>query len=241
MVKRIFVTLLFSLLLLTCSDNSSGSNNFGQGVIKIGYISEAGKNYALSRLSSYAGNTALLQANNITDFTITQITSDVNPAELSKYNIIYLAEDWGVTTVSTYDNILANADAFRNFIEDGGALYSDQPNAYDRAGGITIDFLPTPLTIFGSYTNEEITITDPIHYITSGIDSVDMPLTGDQVKDLPDAYTVLAKGSKTGYPALFVQEYGEGKILFCMGSANRTSVHPFSDEVHLRMLSWLVQ
>lgn len=241
MLKKILPVLFILLFVFTCSDNGSGTTEMGQGIIKIGYISEAGKNYALSRLSSYTINTTLLQENGITEFTITQISSDINAAELSKYNIIYLAEDWGITTVSTYDNLLAKTDMFKKFIEDGGAFYTDQPNAYDRVGGITIDFLPTPVTVFGSYTNESITITDPTHYITKDIDPVNMPLTGDQVKDLPAGYTVLAKGSTTDYPALFVQEYGEGKILFCMGSASRTAVHPFSDEVHLRMLNWLVQ
>jgi len=68
-----------------------------------------------------------------------------------------------------------------------------------------------------------------------------MPLQATRLRICLMHTTVLTKGSKTGYPALFIQEYGESKKLFCMGSANRTSVHPFSDEVHLRMLSWLVQ
>ena len=99
----------------------------------------------------------------------------------------------------------ANKDAFLTYIENGGALYSDQPNAYDRMpnGDITIDFLAQPFTVKASYTNEEIRITDPAHYITSGLDSTEMPLTGDQIADLPLDYIILAEGKATRIPCSF--------------------------------------
>jgi hypothetical protein len=242
MLKNMSVFIGLLIITLSCSSDN-GVSGSTDSVIRIGVIREAGGNFALQRLSVLSQNDSLLNSVGISELVYKQIASDINPDSLSQYDIIYLAEDWAITSSNVYENILANKDKFLDYLNKGGALYSDQPNAYDRQpnGDITIEFLPVPFTVKATYRNENISIVDPAHYITMGLDSTEMPLTGDQVVNLPDAYTVLAKGSTTGYPALFVQEYGKGKILFSMGSASFLAIHPFSNEAYVRMLSWLVK
>jgi hypothetical protein len=242
MLKMSVFLLLVSAITLTCSDDS-GVSGAADGSIQIGVIREAGGSYVFQRLSALANDRALLNSATITDLTYRQIPPDFNPDTLAKFDIIYLAEDWAVTASNVYENIKANKEVLLAYIENGGALYSDQPNAYDRLpnGQITIDFLADSFTVSARYTNEQISIVDPDHYITSGLDSTEMPLAGDQVADLPASYEVLAQGSSTGYPALFVSTYGSGKILFCMGSASNNAIHAFSNQAHLRMISWLVK
>ena len=242
MLKKLALSLIILSLIITCSDNTSVGGG-GEGKIHIGVIREAGGTYVLQRLNALASDMALLNSAGITELTYRQISSDFDPDSLSQFDIIYLAEDWAVTSSTVYENISANKNKYLSYLQNGSALYSDQPNPYDRLpnGEITIDFLPDSFTVSSRWTNEETTILDHSHYITSAIDSVDMPWPADQIANLPAIYTVLAEGSTTGYPALFVQEYGQGKILFCMGSASYTAIKPFTNEVHLRMLSWLVQ
>ena len=90
-----------------------------------------------------------------------------------------------------------------------------------------------------AYADEDVTVINSTHYITDGIDGIDLPFPGDQVQDLPEQYTLLAQGTTTGSPSLFVLEHGDGKILFAMGHPNPNAIHPYSDEVYYRMLHWL--
>lgn len=243
MYRTIIVSVTIGVFIWSCSNTSTSiTEETNTGVIKIGVINDAGKPYAVQRLNALAANKDLLATYDITTLSVVVINSGINPDSLSKYDIIYLSEDWATNTVPVYENISKNAGKYLTFIENGGGLFIEQPNPYDRLpdGKITLDFLPIPVTISARWTPESAIILNSSHYITSGIDSTDMPIPADQIDNLNPEYTLLAKGDKTGYPALFIHEYGKGKILFSMGSASYTAHQVYSETVHIKMLSWLI-
>lgn len=245
MVKNLLSIIFILSFIFACSDGTTDpGDDFGDikkpGVIRIGLVNDVNDTATLTRLTSLASNTTTLDSLGITEFTITEITSAIDPDSLSQFTIIYLPVGWASALTTTYENINANGSQYMSYVENGGGLFIEQPNPHTRPDNtITIEFLPYPLTLTNGYINEEVTVIDSTHYITSGIGGIDLPFPGDQAVDLPEEYTLLAQGTTSGAPSLFVLNHGTGKILFAMGHPNPAAIHPYSDEVYYRMLHWL--
>ena len=245
MVKKILFLILFFLFAYSCSDSPTDSDNDpgdikDPGAIRIGLMYDVPELTTLQRLDSLATNSAMLNTLGIKEFTVSTITSDIDPDSLQLFTIIYLPVSWASSNSMIYENILAAKNSYMDYIQSGGAFFIEQPNPYNRPSNmITIDFLPYPVTLSNGYLNEDVVIVDSTHYITNGIDPINMPFPGDQVQDLPEEYSILAEGVQSGAPSVFYLNHGNGKILFAMGNPSPSSIHPYSDEVYYRMLIWL--
>ena len=245
MKKNVLFSALILLFVYSCSDGLTDSDKeLGDlkdpGAIRIGLINDNNDTTTPQRLQSLAANTKMLNELGISEFTITEITSAIDPDSLKEFTIIYLPVSWAALTTPIYENINDNAAQYMNYVKSGGSMFIEQPNPFNRPGNtITIDFLPYPVTLSNGYLDEEVTVVDSTHYITTGLDGIDLPFPGDQVQDLPEQYTLLAEGTSSGYPSLFTLNHDDGKILFAMGHPSSTSVHPYSDAAYYKMLNWL--
>ena len=222
--------------LLGAPPSESGAVPFGPtggdsatSYVDIGIVDAGYPSYPFNRLTTLG-------------YTVEMIPPDATIETMNAYDIIYLPASWARAEDPSFDVIEANASRFQTYAAEGGGLLIEQPNPFDRVGGIvTPALLPFPITFYAFYDardNPPI-VVDSGHYLTQDLAPEDLPFPADLMQDVDPHYKVLVVGNTTGSPSLAVTDYGAGRILIHTAHANPSSTFPFSDWTYIRMIEWL--
>ena len=153
MIRNVLFFLLAVFFLSGCSESPTESDDdFGDikdpGAIRIGLMDDAVGSATITRLNALASDSDMLDSLGITEFSITNISSEIASDSLSRFTIIYLPVGWAAANSTTYENINTRGTAYMNYVENGGGLFIEQPNPHQRPdNSITIEFLPYPITL----------------------------------------------------------------------------------------------
>jgi len=173
---------------------------------------------------------------------ITLISPFSGEATFSNYTLIYIPIGWADSSFGHSSTILNNNTDYLQYVNDGGNMLVEQPNAYKLPGdSITVTLLPEPVTFHHIFNPADYPpiIVDSLHFITNGLTREEMPIPVDSINTLDAIYDVLVKGQVTDTPSLFVTEYGSGKILVHTSNPSPNATYPMSDSVIVRMINWL--
>lgn len=164
---------------------------------------------------------------------------------LQQYNIVYLPVRWAEGQgVGDLETLEAHASDYRTYVYEGGGLFVEQPNPFRQPGEqVTPTLLPHPITFYNWYEDTDCppTIVDPDHAITRNLAPEEMPFPADQMIDIDPFYHILVVGNTTGSASLVIGEYGLGRILVETAHPNALTDCPFSDQVYIRMIEWLLE
>ena len=157
---------------------------------------------------------------------------------LGDYRVLILMPEWTLLlpSLDTY------ADAFADYIRQGGGLVVFQPNplcVYPTGAKppkalahrkvereyCTSKVLPLKATFYNRYVQYEavLNVAGKAHPITHGLANENMPYTTDQIFDLDRRYTVLARGDSSDSPALAAGKLGRGRIVLIADNVHGTA------------------
>lgn len=173
---------------------------------------------------------------------ITLLAPSSDLAVLRNFDIVYLPTNWAQLNGGNYAEIQAQSADYLAYVQEGGALFIDQPNPYQQPGGqVTPNILPYPMTFVSSYDLGDFppVVVNANHEITRGLPPQTLPFPADQITVIAPEYEVLARGAISHSPSLAVATYGRGRILVQTAHPSRTAIRPFSDTVYVRMVEWV--
>jgi type 1 glutamine amidotransferase len=166
------------------------------------------------------------------DVAVTQDRDALVAPRIAPYNVVLFYTQGGEITEAQKQGLLA-------FVERGGGyvgLHSatatfKESGDYQRLLGAR--FLGHG---FGEFRVE---VLDHEHPITAGL--ADFTITDEDFRHelIGDGVRVLARWSHNGQPAIWVREWGQGRVAYCaLGHDQRAWGHPTFREVAVRMVHW---
>jgi hypothetical protein len=157
--------------------------------------------------------------------------------DLRDYQVIYIPAGWGIQAGCLEEK----AAVFKSFISQGGGILVEEANAESN---YTTSFLPNNVTFLSpSYQEEDWPpfINEEEHYLINNLDDYELvPGPQDLVAPNED-YTIITSGRVNSYPALLLNEFGEGRVIISTSNPSLSSKFPISDDIWLRMFIWLAR
>ncbi|WOF16217.1 PEF-CTERM sorting domain-containing protein [Methanoplanus sp. FWC-SCC4] len=158
--------------------------------------------------------------------------------DLENYDVIYIASNWGVVRRSLEEI----SSHLKSYVNNGGGLVVGQYNS--RNTPYTPDFVPYEYTISDTYFPTQCgkIIVSPTHYISSGLNSDDMPDVYDRVplSSLSTQYNIIAKHVSEEILSVATACYGEGRIVLenSLWTGRGTVCNDDSDIIIERIFYW---
>ncbi len=164
-----------------------------------------------------------------------------DPDNLDTFDLIFLATQWAENP-QTHDAFARHAPAIHAYLRAGGAMLVSQPNPSQHPGATVISpILPYPVKFHNDYDiadSKNRVLLDGTHPVTQGFAAAAMPFPADQMTEVDERYTVLAKGGASGSPSLLVTTLGRGRVLVQTANESDAASDPLSDAIVKRMLAW---
>ena len=156
---------------------------------------------------------------------------------------MYIPYGWASYGDEQYQQIESDSQIVRDYVNQGGGLFIEQPNPYRNGKDETVtpEILPYPITFNNTPPKFMLKYIDNDHPVTAGLTMKSVPFSGDSLLYIAPEYRVLIKGVTPESSPLLVALYGKGKILVCTHSASKQATHPTDDEIFIRMINWLAR
>jgi hypothetical protein len=165
---------------------------------------------------------------------VTTVTSAAAfPASLASFQVIYIGH-------SSVASLSAKATQIQAFVQNGGGLIVEQPNAVGPVAILPPGFELNVSSIFNSTQAVSFTLGGWFHPITLGLNTVDPSGNFETVptSSLGSSWTMLLKANGFPHAALLAGSYGSGRIIFHTGNIGTNSGDPGSNNYVKRLVDW---